>query len=112
MDEQTAITTLATISNVDLALAGWLDAHQGSVKTLTAYQSTLTAYRATLAQIGLEVDSDVTQVVMMAQRFASFSSRRGRASNTTINQRLAILSSFYEYALSASLLRIEVNPIN
>lgn len=124
MNTQAALSPILADSRVELALAGWLQAHGKTIieaeaegrqikhtRTSKAYEETMRLYRATLAQIGLDVDSDVTQVTMIAQQFAAFSARRGRAANTTINQRLAILSSFYEYALARKLLRIEVNPI-
>ncbi len=91
---------------VDLAIAGWLDAHKRSPRTHEAYQDTITQFRGELQRIGQDLDSDVRTLAMVAQSFASFSSnpRKESAAPSTINQRLAILSSFYQYALARYLL--------
>src|SRR5438046_1815435 len=91
---------------VDLAITGWLALHQGSPRTSAAYADTITKFRAELVRLGEDVDSDVRTLAIVAHAFATSTSHPGkdRASPATINTRLAILSSFYEYALSRYLL--------
>jgi site-specific recombinase XerD len=102
----TALTTIVESNHIDLAIAGWLDAHSRSAKTQDAYQDTIQQFRSELRRIGSDLDSDVRRLSMVAQRFASFTRNphKGSASKSTINQRLAILSSFYDYALARYLL--------
>jgi integrase len=103
-DNAQALTTIVTGTPGDLAVAGWLDQHKGSQKTHTAYRDTITRYRAALQRIGHDLDSDVRTLALVAQAFASHSQRKERASKRTINQRLAILSSFFQYAMKLRLL--------
>jgi len=75
-----------------------------SAKTQQVYRDTINQYRGELHRIGHDLDSDIRTLAMVAQHFASFSRRREQASKSTRNLRLAILSSFYEYALARYLL--------
>jgi integrase/recombinase XerD len=112
MDEKT-LSTIVTSSTVDLAIAGWLDAkfHKSkSERTRATYQETITLFRAGLQHEGLDLDSDRSQVALVAQAFAGFSTRGKDVAPATYNQRLAILSSFYTYARKHDLL--EDNPID
>ena len=106
MNDIQALTTIVESNHIDLAIAGWLDAHKTSQKTHQVYEATINQYRDELKHIGHDLDSDVRTLAMVAQRFASFttSPRKDSASKSTINQRLAILSSFYNYALARYLL--------
>jgi integrase/recombinase XerD len=101
MAENTALTTIVESTSIDLAIAGWLDEHSKSKKTLTAYQEAITQFRAALGCIGQDLDSDVRTLAMVAQRFAASTGNpdKDRASDSTFNLRLAILSSFYTYAI-------------
>src|SRR5260221_14231195 len=101
MAESTALSTNVESSAIDLAIAGWLDAHSKSKKTQKAYANTLQQFRDELRRIGRDLDSDVRTLAMIAQRFASFSSNpnKEQVSDNTYNLRLAVLSSFYDYAL-------------
>ncbi len=106
MSDDQVLSMTVSSDHVDLAVAGWLDAHSRSAKTLKAYTDTISQFRDELRRIGHDLDSDVRTIAMVAQRFASFTnnSQKERASKSTINLRLAILSSFYEYALARYLL--------
>jgi integrase len=106
MNDTQALTTTLSSNHIDLAIAGWLDAHKTSQKTHKAYQDTIAQYRDELRRIGADLDSDVRTLAMVAQSFASFSSnpRKEHVSKSTRNLRLAILSSFYKYALDRYLL--------
>jgi len=108
MDDPTrALTSIVSSSPIDLAVAGWLAAHSRSAKTRAAYLTTIKEYRAALQRIGRDLDSDVTTLALAAQAYASYSSnpRKERAGKRTVNQRLAILSSFFSYALDRYLLQ-------
>jgi integrase len=106
MNDTQALTTIVESNHIDLAIAGWLDAHSRSAKTLKAYADTINQFRLELRRIGHDLDSDIRTIAMVAQRFASFTRNphKEQASKSTRNLRLAILSSFYEYALARYLL--------
>ena len=106
MNDTQDLTTIIESNHVDLAIAGWLDAHKASKKTSKAYRDTITQYRLELRRIGADLDSDVRTLAMVAQSFASSTRNphKEQASKSTRNVRLAILSSFYEYALARYLL--------
>src|SRR5919199_563856 len=98
----------ATGTPLDLALMAWLDAKSNrsqSQKTETAYTTTMAAFRALLQQAGLDLDSDVAAISLLAQAWAG----QGEPSPATFNQRLAIISSFYTFAMQRGLLN--GNPI-
>jgi integrase len=79
----------------------------GSAKTEKAYRTTLMDFRMTLWSAQLDFHFGPGLVAPLAQGWAN-SSKVGRTITwTTFNQRLAILSSFYEYAI-----RHEVLPHN
>jgi integrase len=106
MNDAQAVITHVSSNHIDLAIAGWLDAHSRSAKTLKAYVDTINQFRGELRRIGHDLDSDVRTLAMVAQRNASFTRNphKEQASKSTRNLRLAILSSFYEYALARYLL--------
>ncbi len=106
MNEHEALTTIIESNHIDLAVAGWLDAHKTSQKTHKAYQDTIQQYRDELRRIGADLDSDVRTLAMVAQRFAAFTRNphKEQVSDNTYNLRLAVLSSFYDYALKLYLL--------
>ena len=98
-----SLVLAATHHPLDLATAAWLHAkaaRTGSAKTATAYATTLTAFRATLGDHGLDLDGDPRLIALIAQGWAG----RGDPAPATFNQKLAILSSFYSYALKHDLL--------
>lgn len=95
--QHTALTTITSEPRIELAITAWLDSKRGrsgSVKTLRAYSDTLHAFRAALQAAGLDVDGDSRAVSLAAQGWAG----RDEPAPATYNQRLAILSSFYDYA--------------
>jgi site-specific recombinase XerD len=106
------LTTIVTGTPLDLAIAAWLDAkHHASKssKTVKAYSDTIQSFRASLQHVGLDLDSDKKHVSLVAQKFASFSVRGTEVTSSTFNQRLSILSSFYEYAIKQEML--DHNPV-
>jgi integrase/recombinase XerC len=94
-------------------VAAWL--HQKfqrskSHKTERAYTDGVKDFRATLQASGYDLDSDATVVGFAAQAWSARPHpRRGDPAPTTIRQRLAILSSFYTYAVSKK--QLPTNPI-
>jgi integrase/recombinase XerC len=92
--------------SLDEAIAEWLEekaAHTGSGRTLAAYSETLTRFRARLHTLGADLDTPDEQIIVdAAKALARERSALGRNANKpvapgTFNQRIAILSSFYEY---------------
>ena len=99
------------VLNIDQAITAWLDEKHGrseSAKTRHAYETTLHSFRSTLQGAGLDLDSEPATLVPLAQGWAGHSTRVGQTvTSSTFNQRLAIVSSFYEYAI-----RNDVLPYN
>ncbi len=82
---------------LDPIIAMWLRAKHGrtgSAKTRRAYEDAIATFRAGLHHAGLELDVDAQLVAAAAEAWAG----RGSPAPATFNQRLAILSSFYDYA--------------
>src|SRR5579859_1266173 len=124
--EHTDITVIVTGTRLDVAITGWLHAKQqrsGSKKTEKAYADTLRQFQAALLYKGLDLDrldatpaacyhgmSERQVVTLTAQEYAAWSVRPGKeVKASTHNLRLAILSSFYEYAILNDFL--DYNPI-
>lgn len=99
--------------SIEQCITAWLAAKFGrseSEKTKRAYTLTISEFRAMLQEVGLDVDSDTAIVAPLAQGFAAkHSEMRHRVTPNTYNQRLAILSSFYRYAIKHDVLTD--NPI-
>ena len=115
--DQQKPTTIVISTPLDVLIMGWIDAKwkkTGSEKTRAAYRDTLAQFRTGLQRQGLDLDSQDDQalahIALTAQAFSSFSARGRQVRPATINQRLAILSSFYEYAIRQGALK--VNPID
>ncbi|HEU5376650.1 MAG TPA: tyrosine-type recombinase/integrase [Ktedonobacteraceae bacterium] len=83
-----------------------------SVKTRETYRSILLQYRAALQQQGLDLDrvDCLAALVTTARLYSTFSARGKEVKVATSNLRLAVLSSFYEFAQRNDLL--DVNPID
>src|SRR5260370_5208406 len=107
------------------AMAAWLDAkhgRSGSTQTLHAYRDTLLSYRAACQYLGLDLDaSDVLdldldtvlrELASVAQAWAGRARATGQpVAPATYNQRLAIVSSFYAFAIRRKLLTLRENPV-
>jgi site-specific recombinase XerD len=99
--EDTTITPF-TPAVEELMIQKWLQVKtERSDQTKAAYETVLHTFRQHLQTRGLDVFSDLRAVAVIANDYARTSyDRRGRVCNghlaeNTINQRLAILSSFY-----------------
>lgn len=110
------VTSTLTSTEVDVLILGWLDAKlrkSNSEKTLTAYRDTFQQFRAGVQREGLDLCSqhkeDLAKIALLAQAYAGGSLVGKPVRPATFNQRLAILSSFYSYAIKQGALSI--NPI-
>jgi site-specific recombinase XerD len=111
-----ALTTYAF--TIDQAITEWLYrkkiSKSGSEKTQKAYKDTITSLRETLQRGGLDLLSDPAQVSRVAAVWAAQrdpkSRRRGAIADSTYNQRLAIISSWYSFVKKVYELDI-VNPV-
>lgn len=93
----------------------WLNAKYDlksqSEKTRTAYKETLESFETYLQSRGLTLEGNPREVAARAQEWVVQSRRPGHSvSSSTINQRYAILSSFYQYAVKFG--ACEHNPID
>lgn len=122
MNDETAIT-LYTGLDLDIVAVGdmvwsleqcidkWVDTkhdHSKSAETKSAYSDTLTSFRAVLQSQGLDLDADRAVIAPRADAWAGTSLRANHAiAPATYNQRIAIVSSFYKFAI-----KHEVLPFN
>lgn len=91
----------------------WLETKSGrtgSDKTKRAYQDALDKFNIYLQEKNCKLDSDPRVVGRHAQVWAALPQEKGKVSSSTVNQRLAILSSFYKFAIKHGI--CEYNPIN
>ena len=94
----------------ELALAAWLAEKSGlsqSAETQRAYSAIMMRFRAALHRVSIDLESPAAQIKPVAEAFAS----AGRVKAATHNRRLAIISSFYTYAIEGGLLE-PPNPID
>jgi integrase/recombinase XerD len=113
LDDTIVMPDQDVVMSLEQAIAGWIDenAHLSeSAKTETAYRDTLTDFRAVLHTQHLDLDGFPGTIAPIAQAWAGSSKRDGAAvASATFNQRLAIVSSFYRYAIKHEVL--QSNPI-
>jgi len=110
-DLQTTITTLTLDQLVTMWLHNVFMSKSKSQKTQRAYRDTIAGYRHICHSSGLDLDSSDTRTLAnLAQGYAAYSTgRRASVSSATIAQRLAILSSFYLFAVKRGYM--SSNPI-
>lgn len=102
------------VMSLEDCILGWIAAKQGksgSMKTAKAYSDTIYQFRSMLQSYERDLDADPGMIAPLAQGWAAMhdSSRRKEVAPSTYNQRLAILSSFYAYAIKHEVL--PYNPI-
>jgi len=113
-----AVVTPAALAPLDrLAgpVAAWLDSKQGrsgSTRTAESYAATLAEARAALHTVGLDLDSDPRAVALVLQAWGKRSRVEGRTLKpATVAQRLAVVSSFYAFAVKRGLVAdLTTNP--
>lgn len=109
-DLQTTINTLTLDQLVTMWLHNVFMSKSRSQKTQRAYRDTIAGYRHICELSGLDLDSsDIRSLANVAQGYAALSTIGASVSSATIAQRLAILSSFYLFAVKRGYL--SSNPI-
>jgi integrase len=98
---------------IALAIAAWLDSkhgRSGSIRTCDAYVATLADARAALRAVGRDLDGDPRAVALVLQAWSQQSKIAGRkVKPATVAQRLAVVSSFYEFTIRRGLLDLTAN---
>ncbi len=124
----TVFTPASPAQALEFGIGAWIHekfGHTKSEKTRIAYTETITAFRQLLQREGLdlswppserETEAQIRQrLALYAQAFASTrlpgSRHKGEIAPATKNQRLAILSSFYQFANKRGFLTIG-NPVD
>lgn len=101
------------VMSLEQCILKWIDesfARAESQKTRTAYRDTFASFRAALHSRGLDADSDRAAIAPIADEWAGTSLRVGsHVAPATFNQRIAIISSFYKFAIKHEVL--DYNPI-
>jgi site-specific recombinase XerD len=107
-------STIVTSTTLDVLVLGWLDAKfhkSNSPRTIDEYKKTIGKFRTGLQNAGLDLDSEeADKIALLAQAFAGGSKSGEAVKPATYNNRLAILSSFYEYAIKNKAL--DINPVS
>ena len=100
-----AIVVYGEVGIETMMVTKWLEAKASrSAKTRIAYESVIRQFRLQLQDRGFDLFSERRTVSLIASGYVTTSFDRqgrvkdGQLSESTINQRLAILSSFYQYA--------------
>jgi integrase len=110
LDQQAAGRRL-TIEETALAWLKTKAGRTGSPKTKRDYSQALVNFDAYLQARGCQLDGDPREVGRHAQEWAAHSFiDGGQVSSSTTNQRLAILSSFYRYAITFG--PCDYNPVD
>ena len=94
-------------THLRLAVAAWLDECAESTLTHSTYHAEFQRFYAALQRVNLSVDSDPGLVSIVAQALAG----AGEVQAATFNKKLAILSSFYTYAIQKRIIQ-PPNPID
>lgn len=100
-------------NTLEYTIALWYDAkakRSGSARTAETYRATMQRFRWELQRAGLDLDGDPVAVATAAQGWAGlpWDSRR-TVGPATFNQRLAVLSSFFSFALKRGV--VKANPV-
>jgi integrase len=116
------VTFSAQAITLDQLIAIWLaekTRRTRSGATARAYRTALSTFRALLQAASLDLDSDPVLLATLAQGWADLRDRGdGPIASATYNQRLAILSSFYQTAIKKGYLtanpitRVERRPVD
>ena len=115
MDETTALSSIlyqGYVPTLDDTVALWLKekiSRTDSEDTRKSYEPAIAQFRALLQHADTDLDGDPRFISMMAEGWAGHATRKEKIAPTTFNHRLAIISSFYEYAIKHGVL--EKNPM-
>ena len=98
---------------VDEMVQMWLHAKaskSGSERTKEQYQGHITKFRSILRESGLDLNSpDEATIAALAQGYAAYSYDGRTIAGATYNQRVAAISSYYQYAIKHRWL--QTNPM-
>lgn len=112
--EDRRLSTTVDSTLLQVTIGGWIHENSKSSKTRKAYTDTLQQFSSWVEQEGLALESQdeeaLVKIAFLAQAYADHSLRGKQVKPATQNQRLAILSSFYEYAKGKRL--VTINPID
>lgn len=112
--EDQRLSTTVTSTLLEVVIHGWIHENSTSLKTKKAYTDTLLQFCQWLEHEGLTLDNQdeeaLVKIAFLAQAYATHSLRDKTVKPATQNQRLAILSSFYEYAKGKRL--VKLNPLD
>jgi site-specific recombinase XerD len=89
-------------------VAAWLHAkisRTESEETKSTYTRYITQFRDVLQEIGVDLDGDPALISVLVQGWAAHPSRKAKVGPATYNQRIATVSSFYEYAIRHAYLK-------
>lgn len=113
MSEDTAVIVYESVPDkLAWVIAAWLDAkarRSGSEGTREKYAHLFSGFCAYLRHVGLSIDGDATMIADAAQAWAGRSATPSAVARSTYNHRLAVLSSFYTFAVKRG--HLSVNPI-
>lgn len=101
-------------SSIDYAVGAWLNdkrGRSGSEETLRKYGRYMESFRRALHNLPADLDAEPRLIRQVAVMWAQSSSNRKEVTSGTFNIKIAVLSSFYEYAIRNELLRLEHNPM-
>lgn len=99
--------------NLDQCVLAWLHAKStrtDSEDTKKTYTFLMDSFRSELEKYNADLDSDPHLIAVIVQGWAAYSSQKGKVAPATFNHRLAVISSFFRYAIKHEVLK--ENPIN
>ncbi len=109
MDENTSLVISQGFHlTIDQAVMAWLKTkteRSNSEETKITYTTLMSQFRGLLLNVGLDLDGDPSLIAMLAEGWAGTATRKSKVSPATYNQRIATLSSFYEYSIKHGILR-------
>lgn len=114
MDEELSLVISSPRDyTVDEMVQMWLHAKaskSGSERTKEQYQGHITKFRSILRESGIDLNSpDEATVAALAQGYAAYSYDGRTIAGATYNQRVAAISSYYQYAIKHRWL--QTNPM-
>jgi site-specific recombinase XerD len=103
MNSEISLSPFSERPTLDQCISLWIarkTRRTDSEQTRRAYKRVITQFRAALHEASLELTSDARIVALAADGWANTGQDGTSVSSATYNQRLAILSSFYRYAMT------------
>lgn len=100
-------STYDVLPSLSQVIDDWLETSKSdSAKTRLARRETFKDFCTALAGLDLRLDSPAPAIASFAKKWAAYSHREGmQVAPSTYNQRVALISSFYSYAIAHEALR-------